>query len=56
MTHDHSRFEYDLGRTVEELRSGYSFDVSCQAHPRILKKGELFPVTGVYRFKQCKGG
>jgi len=25
-----SRFEYDLSRTVEEIRPGYSFDVSCQ--------------------------
>jgi ADP-ribosylglycohydrolase len=24
------RFQYDLGRTVEEIRPGYSFDVSCQ--------------------------
>jgi ADP-ribosylglycohydrolase len=24
------RFDYDLNRTLEEIRSGYSFDVSCQ--------------------------
>ena len=25
-----SRFGYDLARTADEIRSGYSFDVSCQ--------------------------
>ena len=25
-----NRFDYDLGRTVEEIRPGYRFDVSCQ--------------------------
>lgn len=25
-----SRFDYDLNRTLEEIRPGYSFDVSCQ--------------------------
>jgi ADP-ribosylglycohydrolase len=25
-----SRFDYDLDRTVDEIRPGYSFDVSCQ--------------------------
>ena len=25
-----TRFEYDLDRTVDEIRPGYSFDVSCQ--------------------------
>jgi ADP-ribosylglycohydrolase len=25
-----SRFEYDLDRTVDDIRPGYSFDVSCQ--------------------------
>ena len=25
-----TRFEYDLDRTIDEIRPGYSFDVSCQ--------------------------
>lgn len=25
-----ARFDYDLGRTVDEIRPGYRFDVSCQ--------------------------